>query len=160
MGRERSSRSHSPQHKRQKVAHDTKPPAAEADGAKKPGAELCAENLAAGLLTDENVERLRKEYANNEPFKYARVETLFQDDLLKKVKEECLSRLSFTEKETDIYRVSPRIRSVSAIYDPAPFFGGLRVWVSVRVLSAPPLARASFSRAYPSPLLFASEISF
>ncbi|KAF9645999.1 nuclear protein, partial [Thelephora ganbajun] len=59
-----------------------------------------------GLLNEENVERLRQEYTNNEPFKYARVETLFQDDLLRKVKDECLTHLSFTEKETDIYRVN------------------------------------------------------
>ena len=57
-------------------------------------------------MNEENVERLRREYAESQPFKYARVETLFQDDLLRKVKDECMTHLSFTEKETDIYRVS------------------------------------------------------
>lgn len=108
MDRKRGSRSRSPQHKRQKVAHDATPPAAEADSAaEKTGTDFCSQNLSPGLLTDENVGRLRDEYANNEPFKYARVETLFQNDLLKKVKDECLDHLCFTEKETDIYRVSP-----------------------------------------------------
>jgi len=110
MDRKRGTRSHSPQHKRQKVTHDTAcPPAStsDADDAKKTGTGPCAENLVAGLLSEENVERLRKEYADSEPYKYARVETLFQDDLLRKVKDECTAHLSFTEKETDIYRVSP-----------------------------------------------------
>ena len=125
MDRKRGSRSRSPQPKRQKVAHDStphSPPTAQATGAKKAKGDLCAENLATGLLTEENIQRLRKEYANNEPYKYARVETLFQDDLLKKVKEECLTHLSFTEKETDIYRVSGAFCSC-LIYDPASLFG-------------------------------------
>lgn len=109
MDRKRGSRSRSPQHKRQKVTHDTThhpPPAVEPEASKKAGTDLCAENLVAGLLADENVEKLREEYANSEPFKYASVEALFRDDLLKNVKDECFSHLSFTEKETDIYRVS------------------------------------------------------
>lgn len=109
MDRKRGSRSDSPQHKRQKVTHEAgRPsPAPPADNLKKTGAELCAENLAAGLLNEENVVRLRQEYVDSEPFKYARVETLFQDDLLRNVKDECITHLSFTEKETDIYRVCP-----------------------------------------------------
>ena len=55
------------------------------------------------------MQRLRREYAESEPFKYTRVETLFQDDLLRKVKDECMTHLSFTEKETDIYRVSASV---------------------------------------------------
>lgn len=109
MDRKRGARSRSPQHKRQKLAHDAtphSPPTADADCIRKTGTELCAENLAPDLLTEENVEKLRKEYADSEPYKYARVETLFQDDLLKRVKDECLNHLSFTEKETDIYRVN------------------------------------------------------
>ena len=108
MDRKRGSRSDSPQHKRQKVTHDTGHPSrtsADADGAKNVATALCAENLASGLLNEENVARLRHEYATNEPFKYARVEALFQDSLLRKVKDECMTHLSFTEKETDIYRV-------------------------------------------------------
>lgn len=112
MDRKRGSRSGSPQPKRQKVAHDagdagqsSPVPPAIADGAKKIGAVLCAENLATGLLNEDNVARLKQEYADSEPFKHARVETLFQDDLLRKVKDECMTHLSFTEKETDIYRV-------------------------------------------------------
>lgn len=145
MDRKRGSRSHSPQHKRQKVTHDTAcPPAptADADDAEKTGTDLCAENLAAGLLNEENVERLRKEYADSEPYKYARVETLFQDDLLRRVKDECMTHLSFTEKETDIYRVS-------AICDPVPMF--TFVWV-LRAARSPSFF-LFFSRVHPSPVI-------
>lgn len=114
MERKRASRSHSPQHKRQKITHETarpSPPTADADAgsADKSEAGLCAENLATGLLNEDNLKRLRREYADSEPYKYARIETLFQDDLLRKVKDECLTHLSFTEKETDIYRVSASV---------------------------------------------------
>ena len=124
MDRKRGSRSDSPQHKRQKVTHDTthSPPlTTDMCGPKKSEAELCAENLATGLLNKENVKRLKQEYADSEPYKHARIETLFQDDLLRKVKDECLTHLSFTEKETDIYRVSA---PVYATYDPAALFRG------------------------------------
>lgn len=60
----------------------------------------------AGNLFDHNhIAKLHSGYLTNQPFKYAVVEKLFQDELLKKVKDECLSELNFTEKETDIYKV-------------------------------------------------------
>ena len=62
-------------------------------------------HFAPDLLSPESIQRLRSEYENNEPFKYCRVEKLVRDDLLAGVKDECLSELSFTEKETDIYKV-------------------------------------------------------
>ena len=157
MDRKRGSRSGSPQHKRQKVAHDTTrpslaPPTAGADGAKKTEADPCISNLATGLLDEENVERLKQEYAHSEPYKYARIETLFQDDLLKGVKDECVTHLSFTEKETDIYRVSPSI--AYAIYGPAALFWSLRVCVCP-FFSHPRPGGGSrfslFSRVDPSP---------
>ena len=69
------------------------------------------------------MERLRREYAESEPFKYATVETLFQDDLLRKVKDECLTHLSFTEKETDIYRVSASIPRTFSAFTSLPRTG-------------------------------------
>jgi hypothetical protein len=57
-------------------------------------------------LSDHNyIARLRAGYLTNKPFKFAVVEKLFQDDLLQRVKDECLSELSFSQKETDIYKV-------------------------------------------------------
>ncbi|KAG6891719.1 hypothetical protein C0992_010122 [Termitomyces sp. T32_za158] len=58
------------------------------------------------LFDHNSTAKLHAAYKASNPFKYAVVEKLFQDDLLKKVKDECLSELSFTEKETDIYKVN------------------------------------------------------
>lgn len=57
------------------------------------------------LFDHNNIARLHSDYLANTPFKYAVVEKLFQDELLKSVKDECLAELNFTEKETDIYKV-------------------------------------------------------
>lgn len=62
--------------------------------------------FAPDLLAPATIHRLNGEYATSEPYKYCRVEKLFQDDLLVGVKDEILSELSFTEKETDIYKVN------------------------------------------------------
>ncbi|KAJ7797336.1 nuclear protein [Mycena olivaceomarginata] len=63
-------------------------------------------NFADGILAHTSIAQLNAGYASNGPFKYAIVEKLFQDDLLQKVKDECMSELNFTEKETDIYKVN------------------------------------------------------
>jgi hypothetical protein len=61
-------------------------------------------HFADGVLDHTSIAQLHSGYASNEPFKYAVVEKLFQDDLLQKVKDECMTELNFTEKETDIYK--------------------------------------------------------
>jgi len=62
------------------------------------------------LFDHNNIARLNLDYLSSAPFKYAIVEKLFQDDLLLKVKDECVSDLNFTEKETDIYKVCPSFK--------------------------------------------------
>lgn len=64
-----------------------------------------AAQFAEGLLDAGNIHQLHTTYAASEPFKHAVVEKLVQDELLSNVKDECLKHLSFTEKETDIYKV-------------------------------------------------------
>ena len=64
-------------------------------------------SFARDLFDHNNIARLNADYIQSKPFKHAIVEKLFQEDLLRKVKDECLSELSFSEKETDIYKVSP-----------------------------------------------------
>ncbi|KAJ2926271.1 hypothetical protein H1R20_g10808, partial [Candolleomyces eurysporus] len=59
-----------------------------------------------GLFDHQNISRLHSSYEASGPFKHTVVDKLFQDELLKKVKDECLTQLSFTEKETDIYKVN------------------------------------------------------
>ncbi|KAF8841541.1 hypothetical protein BDN67DRAFT_966946 [Paxillus ammoniavirescens] len=67
-----------------------------------------ASRFYPGLLETDvaNLQKLKTTYATNEPFKYAVIDKLFQDDLLKNVKNECINHLSFSEKETDIYKVN------------------------------------------------------
>ncbi|KIP09151.1 hypothetical protein PHLGIDRAFT_29143 [Phlebiopsis gigantea 11061_1 CR5-6] len=62
--------------------------------------------FASGLLAPNTIHRLNNEYANSEPYKYCKVDKLFEDELLVAVKDEILAELSFTEKETDIYKVN------------------------------------------------------
>lgn len=65
-----------------------------------------AENhLATNLLADSNAQKLHLEYISSSPYKYAIIDKLFRDELLRNVKDECLNQLVFTEKETDIYKV-------------------------------------------------------
>ncbi|KAG6885465.1 hypothetical protein C0993_001330 [Termitomyces sp. T159_Od127] len=89
------SRSHSPDPvaKRPKTSHMHIPPDP-------------SDHFANDLFDHNTTAKLHAAYKASDPFKYAVVEKLFQDDLLKKVKDECLSELSFTEKETDIYKVN------------------------------------------------------
>jgi hypothetical protein len=70
-------------------------------------------NFYSGLLLDSNIKKLHSTYVSNSPFKYAVIEKLLQDDLLKKVKDECLNELSFSEKETDIYKVNKLLNPCS-----------------------------------------------
>ncbi|KAF9034983.1 nuclear protein [Hymenopellis radicata] len=75
------------------------------NGGSPPNSERTAA-FASEVLDHSNISKLHQQYLESNPFHYAIVEKLFQDDLLKSVKEECLSELSFTEKETDIYKVN------------------------------------------------------
>ncbi|KAI0774132.1 nuclear protein [Fomes fomentarius] len=62
-------------------------------------------HFAPDLFGPSNIHRLHTDYDASGPFKHVMVEKLFQDDLLQRVKDEALSELSFSEKETDIYKV-------------------------------------------------------
>lgn len=66
-------------------------------------------HFATDLLEQVSVDRLHEEYAKSEPYKHVVVEKLFQDELVEKVKNECIRELSFTEKETDIYKVRTKL---------------------------------------------------
>ena len=49
---------------------------------------------------------LEKEYLESMPYQHSVIKSLFSDSLLRKVREEILANLEFTEKETDIYKVN------------------------------------------------------
>jgi prolyl 3-hydroxylase /prolyl 3,4-dihydroxylase len=60
--------------------------------------------FANEIFNHNYIAKLHTDYLDSNPFKHAVVEKLFQDELLVKVKDECL-RLNFTQKETDIFKV-------------------------------------------------------
>ena len=87
-------------------------------------------HFAPDLFGPSNIHRLHTEYDTSGPFKHVVVDKLFQDDLLQRVKDEALSELSFSEKETDIYKAStvfflcplpaPTRRAALALHRTAP----------------------------------------
>jgi Rps23 Pro-64 3,4-dihydroxylase Tpa1-like proline 4-hydroxylase len=64
-----------------------------------------AKHFASSLLLSSNIEKLKNEYAASRPYKHVVVDALFEEKLLDNVREECVEKLAFTEKETDIYKV-------------------------------------------------------
>jgi hypothetical protein len=63
-----------------------------------------ASQFADEIFNHNYIAKLHTNYLDSNPFKHAVVEKLFQDELLVKVKDECL-KLNFTQKETDIFKV-------------------------------------------------------
>ncbi|GAA6059717.1 hypothetical protein JCM10212_000245 [Sporobolomyces blumeae] len=58
------------------------------------------------LLEPANVDRLERAHAESQPYKHAVIDKLFDEAFLKKARDEITSQLSFTEKETDIYKIN------------------------------------------------------
>lgn len=65
--------------------------------------------FAANLLSASTVSLLENQYRSAQPFKHVVIDKIFQESLLMKVKDEIVEHLSFTEKETDIYKASPSV---------------------------------------------------
>lgn len=61
--------------------------------------------FAKGLLEPKSIEEHAASYSSSTPYKHSLIPQLFQDDLVRKVRQEIKSNLVFTEKETDIYKV-------------------------------------------------------
>jgi hypothetical protein len=60
--------------------------------------------FAPGLLS--SAKEVRERYETSQPYRHAVVQGLLDAELLKKAREEIIEELRFTEKETDIYKVS------------------------------------------------------
>ena len=63
-----------------------------------------ASQFADEIFNHNYIAKLHTDYLDSNPFKHVVVEKLFQDELLLKVKDDCL-KLNFTQKETDIFKV-------------------------------------------------------
>lgn len=93
--------------KRAKVTHQSSANGLNGtNGSREKAEDDVATQFTPELFDHNHIAKLRGTYQNSTPWKYAVLESLFNDDLLKSVKDECRSELSFTEKETDIYKVT------------------------------------------------------
>jgi hypothetical protein len=80
-----------PPPKRAKISHDT------------PSPESIVSAFIPGVL--EAPSNLNLAYTRSEPYKHCVIDALFNPELLLNVQSEIIGGLSFTEKETDIYKV-------------------------------------------------------
>ncbi|MCJ1434689.1 hypothetical protein MMC27_004058 [Xylographa pallens] len=58
-----------------------------------------------GLFDQISLEDERQNYTNSSPYRYGVISQLIEPNLLKHVRQEILENLSFTPKETDIYKI-------------------------------------------------------
>lgn len=57
------------------------------------------------ILSPSTRDKYKTEYASSSPYKHAVVSSLIDDTLLRTVRQEVLTNISFTPKETDIYKI-------------------------------------------------------
>ena len=73
---------------------------------KKPNLNSSIESrFRADLFESSTLEEYTKEYAQSVPYKHAVISSLIDPSLLRSVREEIISNLHFTAKETDIYKI-------------------------------------------------------
>ncbi|KAF4624651.1 hypothetical protein G7Y89_g13519 [Cudoniella acicularis] len=58
-----------------------------------------------GLFDKDVLEKYTKSYAKSEPYKHSVISSLINDELLRAVRNEIRENVSFTPKETDIYKI-------------------------------------------------------
>ncbi|KAI8074261.1 Oxoglutarate and iron-dependent oxygenase degradation C-term-domain-containing protein, partial [Gilbertella persicaria] len=59
-----------------------------------------------GLFDQSSTEKIEKAFKESKPYLHCKIDHLVNDTLLRKVRQEILSNLHFTLKETDIYKVN------------------------------------------------------
>ncbi|EGE00057.1 oxidoreductase [Trichophyton tonsurans CBS 112818] len=68
-------------------------------------AQLVVPSFADGLLDKDTLEKYKAAYAKSGPYKHGVISPLFNQELLRAVRSEIQEHISFTEKETDIYKI-------------------------------------------------------
>ncbi|KAH8820367.1 Oxoglutarate and iron-dependent oxygenase degradation C-term-domain-containing protein [Xylogone sp. PMI_703] len=76
---------------------------------KRPKTDLSEEEVQKsfrkGLFAPDVLQKYTDEYTQSEPYKHCVIGSLINDDLLRSVRNEIREHVSFTPKETDIYRI-------------------------------------------------------
>lgn len=65
------------------------------------------EKFHKGLLEKESTSVIEMAFKESKPYLHCKIDKLVSDDLLRRVRKEILENISFTLKETDIYKVNP-----------------------------------------------------
>ncbi|KZF23690.1 hypothetical protein L228DRAFT_122460 [Xylona heveae TC161] len=67
--------------------------------------ETARKNFRNGLFDEKVLQDYTKQYANSSPYKHGVISDLIQPELLRRVRNEIQENVSFTPKETDIYKI-------------------------------------------------------
>ncbi|KAK2882705.1 hypothetical protein FQN49_000067 [Arthroderma sp. PD_2] len=67
--------------------------------------QAIAPSFGEGLLEKDTLQKYKESYAKSGPYKHGVISPLFNQDLLRSVRNEIQEHISFTEKETDIYKI-------------------------------------------------------
>ncbi|OMP87587.1 PKHD-type hydroxylase TPA1 [Diplodia seriata] len=67
--------------------------------------EEARSNFRKGLFDTKVLEDYQKQYAESQPYKHAVIQNLIDTKLLRNVRDEIRQHISFTPKETDIYKI-------------------------------------------------------
>lgn len=67
-----------------------------------------SDKFRSGLFEKESTQVIEKAFKESKPYLHCKIDTLVNDTLLRKVRDEILSNISFTLKETDIYKVKSK----------------------------------------------------
>ncbi|KAH7064522.1 Oxoglutarate and iron-dependent oxygenase degradation C-term-domain-containing protein [Macrophomina phaseolina] len=67
--------------------------------------EEARSNFRKGLFDTKVLEDYQKQYAESQPYKHAVIQNLVDPQLLRNVRDEIRQHISFTPKETDIYKI-------------------------------------------------------
>lgn len=71
------------------------------------------EKFHTGLFEEASITTIEKAFKESKPYLHCKIDTLVNDQLLRNVRQEILSNISFTLKETDIYKVKIEETSIS-----------------------------------------------
>lgn len=70
--------------------------------------ENISEKFRTELFEKESTQAIEQAFKQSKPYLHCKIDKLVNDNLLRRVRKEILSNISFTLKETDIYKVKKK----------------------------------------------------
>lgn len=90
---------------KRKAETQTQPKKAQAKRSKTLSHDEARSRFRSGLFDDHVLSKYTSEYAESSPYKHSVINGLIDDSLLRNVRKEIRDNVSFTPKETDIYKI-------------------------------------------------------